>query len=95
MLDMGQVTRSTIVRLEKYVNVNRILINSNVQRASLKEKMAHRLHKQDHLWETKVWEAMMKNLQQWVIKTSHGQLEHFKGLPHRAEKKWCMQELFI
>lgn len=47
MLDLIQITESTIVKLKKYLDINRILINSNMQNALLKEKIVQKLDEED------------------------------------------------
>lgn len=49
MLDCVQITVSTIVKLKKYMDIGRMLINNNMQNASLKDKMSQKSGEGDYL----------------------------------------------
>lgn len=52
MLGLLQITESTIVKKKKkYMDINRILVHSNMQNASLKMmEMAQKLDEEDWIW---------------------------------------------
>lgn len=77
------------------MDINRILITSNRQHASLKEKMAQKLDKEDRMWETKIWEASMKSLQLWTTKAWHGCIDWFEGFASQGSEKGCLSKMLI
>lgn len=59
MLGCVQITVSTIVKLKKYMDIGRILMNSNTQNASLKDKMSWKSG-EGTSWKSNSWKAAWK-----------------------------------